>query len=150
MKLRFATDGVRKLVDHAKAASTSKTLYGEETGPGLWIVGDQGVYLMSNGIPHLPNPDKPESNLVIYAEEINPHTLPFDTWWTNKEMSFGGDDGADFLGVKSMEAALEHARGGFIQLNVTQSRISILTKKSPAKRPPKSSRPKNTTPPSGT
>jgi hypothetical protein len=57
---------------------------GKDQKPGLWLVGDHGVYLMSNGT--LPDGAKP---LVVYAEECDPGTN--DDWFDVKRRTFGGD-----------------------------------------------------------
>ena len=72
--LTFDAQAVREQLDHAKTAHLHKLtmsdraeLYGEHnmshqqpdeeiTGkPGLWLVKDSGIYLMSNGNPGLPD-----------------------------------------------------------------------------------------------
>lgn len=74
-------------------------------GAGLILVGDQGVYLMSqapvetcraSGVPH-----------VAYAAEADPENLPFDDWWNAKQEFFGGDDGTVFIPESTIEWALE-------------------------------------------
>jgi hypothetical protein len=45
---------------------------GEITGKGLWLVGDQGVYLM-------PNTDG-KTRTIAYARECDPTKLEFDEW----------------------------------------------------------------------
>ncbi|NTE68282.1 DUF3085 domain-containing protein [Agrobacterium tumefaciens] len=45
-----------------------------EARPGLWLVGDEGVYVMSSG--KLAEGQRP---LVVYAEECDPKTDP-DYW----------------------------------------------------------------------
>ena len=63
---------------------------GKDEKPGLWLVGDEGVYIMSNGI--LAEKQRP---LVVYAEECDPKTNP--DYWRYKRQHFGGDDGIEFL-----------------------------------------------------
>ena len=63
---------------------------GKDEKPGLWLVGDEGVYIMSNGI--LAEKQRP---LVVYAEECDPKTNP--DYWHYKRQHFGGDDGIEFL-----------------------------------------------------
>lgn len=58
--------------------------------PGLWLVGDHGVYLCSNGA--LAEGAKP---LVAYAEECDPARN--DDWFEVKRRTFGGDDGLEAL-----------------------------------------------------
>jgi len=62
---------------------------GEGEKPGVWLVGDEGVYLLSNG--RLTEGQRP---LVVYAEECDPETNP-DCWHTNRRY-FGADDSIEF------------------------------------------------------
>ena len=99
-------------------------------GPGLILVGDEGVYLMANvpsetvlaaGVPH-----------VAYAEEVNPKTLPFDTWWEAKRASFGPDDGTVFLSEELIAGALSKiTAGGSLLLEVGPEQIGVLEPREP-------------------
>lgn len=62
---------------------------------GLWIVGDQGIYMMTNGVEL----DKPKDARipVAYAKECDPEKMDFDDWYDRKRMIFGGDDGVIFV-----------------------------------------------------
>ncbi|MCO6180952.1 DUF3085 domain-containing protein [Ciceribacter sp. RN22] len=64
--------------------------------PGLWLVGDEGVYVMSSG--KLAEGQRP---LVVYAEECNPKTDP--DYWHTKRRYFGGDDGVEFIDAVELE-----------------------------------------------
>lgn len=68
---------------------------GEGEKPGLWLVGDEGVYVMSNG--KLAEGQRP---LAVYAEECDPKTNP--DYWHYKRQHFGGDDGVEFLGAEML------------------------------------------------
>lgn len=68
---------------------------GNDEKPGLWLVGDQGVYIMSNG--KLAEDARP---LVIYAEECHPVGNP--DWWHYKQRHFGGDGGVEFLDAEEL------------------------------------------------
>lgn len=68
---------------------------GEGEKPGLWLVGDEGVYVMSNG--KLAEGQRP---LVIYAEECDPKTNP--DFWHYKRQHFGGDDSVEFLDAETL------------------------------------------------
>lgn len=97
MKLHFPWVDMLPLLLEIKTATTARSLYGQENPAGLWIVGDQGVYLMPNttdGVHHSVKDSKP---LVVYARECDPTKLAFDTWWANKQASFGRDDGVEFI-----------------------------------------------------
>ncbi|ANH08948.1 DUF3085 domain-containing protein [Shinella sp. HZN7] len=75
---------------------------GKDQKPGLWLVGDHGVYLMSNG--QLLDGAKP---LVVYAEECDPSTN--DDWFDVKRRTFGGDDGVDFIDAEQLEPMMAAA-----------------------------------------
>jgi hypothetical protein len=56
IELRFPLREVLAMARHAIAApdhkpSYSNTLDGTTPTPALWLVGDEGIYLMSNGLP---------------------------------------------------------------------------------------------------
>lgn len=68
---------------------------GKDEKPGVWLVGDEGVYVMSNG--KLAEGQRP---LVVHAEECDPKTNP--DYWHYKRRHFGGDDGIDFLDAEML------------------------------------------------
>jgi hypothetical protein len=105
MDLHFSWNEVEKLLDEVRAATATSPLYEQETGKGLWLVGDDGVYLMANTKdgPREKQRKKDERAFVVYANECNPKKLAFDEWWANKQASFGGDDGIEFLGLPDIE-----------------------------------------------
>jgi hypothetical protein len=110
--LEFDLAEVRQLCEHAIAAKERHLNYittlapedAPEAQPGLILVGDHGVYLMSNGKPGLTKEDG-KRHVVAYAKGINPTVDDFDTWWEAKRATYGGDDGAD--DVPWAEAILE-------------------------------------------
>ena len=53
---------------------------------GLWLVGDQGIYLMSNGKPGLLVDPGTSRNVVAMSMESDPATRP-DTWWDVKRLA---------------------------------------------------------------
>jgi hypothetical protein len=95
MKLHFPWAEVSKALDEVRTATAVQTLYGNDTGPGLWLVGDRGVYLMPNSTG--------KEFTVVYARECDPTKLDFETWWANKGASFGGDDGVEFIDLKDID-----------------------------------------------
>ena len=119
MKLTFDTETVRKIIEHATAAEKHRKTFGEtEAGPAVWLVGDQGVYLMSNGRPGATAP-------VAYATGINPDIDEFDGWWERKRAAYGGDDGCDALPITTFDVVLANDPGKFIALEVTPGSISV-------------------------
>jgi hypothetical protein len=91
----FSVTDVRAVITRGRIDAFSnggfRSLHSEaEERPGLWLVGDEGVYIMSNG--RLADGQRP---LVVYAQECDPKTNPDD--WHYKRQHFGGDDGVEFL-----------------------------------------------------
>lgn len=111
--LLFDLQEVMALCRHALATDKHMTAYNRtvpgDPGPGLILVGDHGVYLMSNGEPGLMKEDG-KSHVVAYAEGLNPTADPDDfSWYDTKRSIYGGDDGADFLPWAQL--ILDHAQG---------------------------------------
>jgi len=104
MKLHFPWNGLEKILEEINTATTARTLYEEVTGKGFWLVGDHGVYIMANTTDGVLNKNrqKDEKHFVVYANECNPDTLDFDTWWENKRRIYGSDDNVDFLNSESI------------------------------------------------
>jgi hypothetical protein len=128
MKLTFDRAGVDRLIAHAKAAPEHSPSFGQEppTKPGLWLVGDDGVYLMSNGKPGL-RADTGSRQFVVYADQINPLTIPFDDWWAAKEQAFGGDDGADTIDLDTLEPILAtYPAGESLMLELTPTSMALI------------------------
>ena len=120
--LTFDGKELIKLVEDATASwpKGARELYGDKTGPGFWLVGDHGVYLMHNG--PVAEGGKP---LVVYARECNPETCEFDDWWEAKRASFGGDDGVEFL----EPAAILDRLGHDVRIRLTSKTVEIVTGK---------------------
>lgn len=85
--------------------------------PGVWLVGDEGVYLLSNG--KLAEGQRP---CVVYAEECDPKTNP--DWWHCKRQHFGGDHGVEFLDA-FMVVKLIAASPGCTHLRITMDETSM-------------------------
>ena len=75
--------------------------------PALWFVGDDGLYLMSNGLPGQPHPDGGARLLVVYADG-------FDTAMSKHDVAdeIGGDDFCEPLPLLApqADAATLHAQ----------------------------------------
>jgi hypothetical protein len=86
---------------------------------------------MSNGMPLLPRQENDTpggvNNFIVYANEVNPDTMPFDAWWANKTRGFGGDDGVEFLPIADIERQLTTVSltSGCFELDITPSRLGI-------------------------
>ena len=70
--LRFPLPPILLLAEHAltassHAASMREVLEGTAPRPALWLVGDQGVFLMSNGMLTAPDAEHTTGLPVVYA-----------------------------------------------------------------------------------
>ena len=101
--LTFPWRNVKNALNEFRSATEFRTLYGVETGPGFWLVGDEGVYLMPNLQVHKPT--------VVYAFECDPTKLSFEEWWASKEDTFGADDGVEFVPLASIDNCLAKFTG---------------------------------------
>jgi hypothetical protein len=133
----FRRAGVEKLLAHTLAAKTHCALYENKATkkPGLWLVGDSGVYLMSNGEPPCLRepaagevvPEGTTLNFIVYATEVNPTTLVFDVWWERKNAGFGSDDGAEFLLATDLQEALRtYSPRRPLKLDITSAGIAVV------------------------
>lgn len=75
--------------------------------PGLYLAGDDGVYLMSNGRPGLTGQDGCK-NVVCYAMGMDPSKDP--DWFERKRETYGGDDGVDLLSARPIQEMINHTR----------------------------------------
>ncbi|MFG1365859.1 DUF3085 domain-containing protein [Xanthobacter versatilis] len=92
---------------------------GKDEKPGLWLVGDEGVYLLSNG--KLAEGQRP---LVVYAEECDPKTNP--DYWHYKRQHFGGDDGIEFLDAERLVKRIAAVpRATHVRIEMTDTSMSI-------------------------
>lgn len=127
----FPIPAVRKVIERGIADAADNGGFrnpyygirpGEGETPGIWLVGDQGVYIMSNG--KLADRMRP---LVVYAEECHPTGNP--DWWHYKQRHFGGDDGIEFLEAEGVlrlinaDMALTHLRIGLTDSEITLTPI---------------------------
>ncbi len=111
--LWFDKSIVWRLVDHATNSPKTKPWYGEDVGPCLMLVGDAGVYLMSNGDPpifHDGTLIREEGNdrkllLVANAEGCD-SSAEFEAWWPIHNAIDGGNDFSIPIPVEEVRAVL--------------------------------------------
>lgn len=141
-------DTLREIVAHARSASERRPSYSELYDPacrkdgkvppddvfptsddidmtkvsvGLWLVKDQGVYLMSPGTPPLQK-QSGDGNLVAYAIEADPKFE--DEWYDVARQIMGGDDCVEKIDLDFFERAIAD-RCPNIYIDVTEQQISI-------------------------
>ena len=124
----FPIPGVRKVIERGKADAAANggfrnPYYGLKPGkgeiPGLWLVGDQGVYIMSNG--KLADNDRP---LVIYSGECHPVGNP--DWYDYKHRHFGGDDGIEFIDAEKLIPLFDrNLRSTHLHVQLTEAQVAL-------------------------
>lgn len=96
MNLIFKTSDVLRCVKHSLESKDWSCPEGTTPSPGLYLVHDTGVYLMSNANPGdwiVPK----EKCYVAYAEGCNPD-VDSDYYETSRDM-VGGDDFAEIIPI---------------------------------------------------
>lgn len=118
----FKSDEVIRCVEHAlNSAEWSMGWVSEEEtpGPGLFFVHDQGVYVMSNGVP--TDMDGEQTAYVAFAEHCNPKID--NEWWDNARELVGGDDFSEVIPV-NQEWLAKLGRYEELEITVTGDEIS--------------------------
>jgi len=117
---------VRELYDHASKCVNHRKTYGEERGAGLWLVHDQGVYLMSTGIPHLELEEGSESSKVVQARGCDPKKN--EDWWETSRELVGGDDFVEHIPLDTWMGAfffIDKKGGDKIVIDISTQSIEV-------------------------
>jgi len=120
-KLRFDKKAVQKLIDHSEGSSEHKPSFGQEdeVPAGLWLVKDNGIYLMSNGSDPWPN----GKSVIAYAQGYEPDA---DDSWDRCRDAVGGDDFCEFLGMDFVTLGKVYGLGGkTFNLIVSETEITV-------------------------
>lgn len=113
--LKFDKSTVWRLVDHSQNAKKILKSFGEKRGKRcLWLVGDSGIYLMSNGAPPILENGKVvpvarakgQRRLVAYAEGCGPND-ELDSWWPIHKLIAEGSDFSLSIPLEFFIRALE-------------------------------------------
>ena len=129
---RFRRDGKDADLDNLNSGNfpTAEDVDPAKIPPGLWLVGDDGVYLMSNGQPALLV-DAPDSrNVAAYAAEADPAT-GIDGCWEAKNAAFGRDDGVVFLELRFAEGLIARGGQGRVCIALTPQQVEAVAPYAP-------------------
>ena len=128
MTLTFDRSIVEKLLANALTAKNRNLVAAD--GPGLLLFGDHGVYLMSNASASENIAAKDHIGMLIaHADQVNPNTMPEDEWMRNKLMTFGSDNGCDFLCDEFVRTMLEHGNKEKVGIVIQSAVIMVVSMK---------------------
>ena len=115
--LTFENQDLLRLAIHAER-NQHRGYKGEDEALRMWLVGDQGVYLMTNV------KTGSGANEIAYAVECNPNTV--EDWWQVKRDTFGGDDGVEKFALKAETIAdIKHRNlRMIIRMNAAEMTVS--------------------------
>ncbi|PJR12791.1 DUF3085 domain-containing protein [Sinorhizobium meliloti] len=115
MKLTFPLTQLRVLLTEAETRWPLglRSRCGIRDPAGFWLISDQGVYLMHNGL------FVEGEQFVVYAEECNPTTMPFEAWSTAKRSSFGHACGCDFIDEQIVRDAIDAGSSLIVEFTAT-------------------------------
>ena len=125
-KLRFANAGVRRCIEHALAAPDQGRAFGdlEPSPPSLVLVKDDGIYLVSSGLPFDQDETRSEPyKFCVYAEGYDPRRG--DVWQSCQE-AVGGDDFCESLPIDAGLTAAVRA-GAAVLIEVTETELRVFT-----------------------
>jgi len=130
-RLVFDLAALRPIVEHALSASEQAPAFGQTPpiAPALWLVKDDGIYLMSNGRPRqmavgssATGNDQEGQSLVVYAEGFDPRKADPTAVWYAARKAVGGDDFGEPLPAEWFKQALDRGERT-ITLHVTPRAI---------------------------
>jgi len=118
MDYKFKMEDVRARLAHSKAADERGSLYGQEgtDGPGIWLVKDQGTYIMSNA-SEMKEEGK-DGRIVNYAEGFDPDKQEFEEWWV------GGDDYVELLSEEMLDRFV-NSDSDTLVVSITETQMII-------------------------
>lgn len=122
--LKFSVSDLERVVAHSIAAP-EQLPFGAAAfdAPMILLVKDEGVYIMSNGIPYDPAEPSSERRFVVYAEGYNPTK---DAEAIDKSFDMSGDDFVEPISAEEVDSMLKTAKdAGFKSLVVRLTEDSL-------------------------
>ncbi|MCY4641756.1 MAG: DUF3085 domain-containing protein [Gammaproteobacteria bacterium] len=141
MLLKFNIEAVRNQFEHAKQSTTHKPTFGEQIDafgddafgmdydeivkklneqgkikPALWLVKDNGIYIMSNG----DGDNRPD---VVYAQGYNPNKD--GDMWDKCRDAMGGDDCCELIDHDTVVKLISVPNAKILGIKVTANQIDF-------------------------
>jgi len=124
--LKFAVNDVlKRIVEHTLANPECRIPYTKETTkePSLYLVKDEGVYLMSASVKHLQDESKTEGgSIVAYAKGLDPKKD--GGYYEEARYICGGDDFAELLPIEVFAKAVEKG-AKTVSIKLTENSLDI-------------------------
>ena len=147
-KLRFAGEGVARILAHAIESKQHRATYEEaykqlgkdwfdgklsaevlqdKIPAGLTLVHDQGIYLMSNGLPRQLEVAESEKSVVVYAEGCVPDNDANPGWWDHCRDLVGGDDFAEALPAEMFRSLgrAGDSKDQVVEIEITSRQVKV-------------------------
>ena len=130
----FCVRDVRVLVEHAKNSPAHRPdnshLEHDNNQPvsaGLWLVGGNGIYLKSNGIPYLLDAENEQQEIVVFSKESNPTSGGL--WLENKQRIFGCniEDEVVYLPIKVFDDAMKLNDNNIFHIKVSPINVKVIS-----------------------
>lgn len=123
-------DRLRSIIGHA-VAHDPDPYYGTKIERSVFLVKDEGIYLMSAGKPGQVNPafapGESESQLLVqYAVEADPTKRDRGEVWDDARDIAGGDDFAEPLGIGFFQKAVENGAKQIV-VTFTDDKLALET-----------------------
>jgi len=129
--LKFKRADVERLIRHVEKSKKHSKVYGEKKGsPGLVLVHDDGVYLMSSGNPRdlVTNASGETRSFVAQAQGTDPKSDP--DWHEAAAALVGGDDFAEKLDLPSCRRWLDgNSCRQWMELEFSDTQIAFISYK---------------------
>jgi len=121
-RLSFKKAGVVELLEHSRESAEHRKTWGDkENLPGLLLVKDDGIYLMSTGIPGLGKKDGGEGSHVVYARGYGK-----DADYDRIRDAAGGDDFSERLPLSYFEGYAEEEVSGDLKIDLGANSLGVL------------------------
>lgn len=125
-RLVFAGADLLPLIEHSKQAKAHTAPYGVgKPEPGLFLVKDDGIYLMSNGEPGLLVEEGKPRNRVVYANGYEALSGDVDQRGAQYDKIRAAVGGDDFVELVPLSAVEKVKAGGSVVINLTPNSMRI-------------------------
>lgn len=119
--LRLSSEAEFRVPTYVQAQKAGSREASADIPPGLWLVGDEGVYLLSNSArpPFSTRQGKRED--ILYAEGLSPSDAQSHEL---KSLLFGEHDAVEFIPVDAITDTV-HAGAGYLRIELSKEHMDV-------------------------